>query len=187
MVLDNEQHSFDEAVRVVGREVFLSKRNLPIKKMPSLWIIQCKKHNFVVWIRKECNISCKASAVYESHFLFGQIIQFKHDNDKYHLSNTFGDTFDTVSTWTWVPEFEVSWPLANQLVMSPMLHDPPLLHNIYLLRLLDRRETVGDRDGGPALLGLVQRLLDHLGNIDHENWTSACPAPPSGSRRPVLT
>ena len=53
--------------------------------------------------------------------------------------------------------------------MSPMLHDPPLLHNIYLLRLLDRRETVCDRDGGPALLGLVQRLLHHLENIENEN------------------
>ena len=53
--------------------------------------------------------------------------------------------------------------------MSPMLHDPPLLHNIYLLRVFDRRETVGDRDGCPALLGLVQRLLDHLGNIENEN------------------
>ena len=53
--------------------------------------------------------------------------------------------------------------------MSPMLHDPPLLHNIYLLRVLDRRETVGDCDGGPALLGLVKRLLDHLEDIDNEN------------------
>ena len=139
-----------------------------------------QKNNCDFWRRKECNISCNPLlAVNESYFLF--------DPDKYHLWNMFGDIFDTLSTWAWVPEFEITWSLANQLVMSPMLHDPPLLHNIYLLRVLDRRKTVGDRDGGPALLGLVQRLLDHLEVIDNENWTSTCPAPPSRSRRPVLT
>ena len=68
-----------------------------------------------------------------------------------------------------------------------MLRDFPLLDDVDLVGSFDGGETVGDRDGGPALLGLVQRLLDHLGNIDNENWTSTCPAPPSRSQRPVLT
>ena len=38
-VLDNEQHSSDEAMRVIGLEVFLSKRNLSVKRKPGLWFI----------------------------------------------------------------------------------------------------------------------------------------------------
>ena len=38
-VLDNEQHSSDEAMRVIGLEVFLSKRNLWVKRKPGAWFI----------------------------------------------------------------------------------------------------------------------------------------------------
>src|SRR5699024_2491966 len=48
-------------------------------------------------------------------------------------------------------------PAADQLVVGAALEDPPVLQDEDLVGVADGREAVGDRDGGAAAGGGVQR------------------------------
>ncbi len=46
--------------------------------------------------------------------------------------------------------------------MRPSLDEAAVGHDEDLVHVLDGAQSVGDGDGRPAFLGLVQGLLDHL-------------------------
>ena len=53
--------------------------------------------------------------------------------------------------------------LGQQLLMCPLFHHHSSLEDDDAVCVLDGGQTVGHNDTRPALAGLVQRLLHHLG------------------------
>ena len=64
--------------------------------------------------------------------------------------------------YTVVPKFMVESLLFEQLLVAAVLHDLPVVDDVDLVHVLDGRQSVGDGDGGPALLGGVQGILNNL-------------------------
>ena len=60
------------------------------------------------------------------------------------------------------PKFCVDSCEGEELSVSAGLGDLPLRDDEDLVGVLDRAQPVRYRDGGPALLGLVECLLHHL-------------------------
>ena len=58
-------------------------------------------------------------------------------------------------------QLKVNSLLSYQFVMSALLYDLALIKDIYHVSVLNRTQTMRNRDGGAPLCRCVERVLDH--------------------------
>ena len=80
-------------------------------------------------------------------------------------------------------------PILHKLIVSPLLDDIPILSHEDHVAVPNRRNSVGDRDGGGLLADLVQGVLNNLlrlrvegggGLIEHVDLRSSDDCPGDG-------